>query len=483
LLQLRGDHAGADEALKEAVAASRSEIQIKPELHGPHDHLGLALGLQGKIDEALLEFREAIRLAPDCAVDHYNLGNALSVQGKPAEAMLEFRETIRLKPNFAEAYCNLGKCLRQRGEYFESLAMYSKGHELGSRQAGWPYPSATWLAEAERLAAEAHNNLGNALQGQRKLTEAIAEFRAAIRLKPDFAEAHYHVGDALGKQGKLSEAIVAFREAVRLKPDLAEAHYGLGLALHFQGKLPEAIAAFRDAIRVKPDNAEAHCNLGHELSQQGQFREALSELRRGHELGSRQVGWPYPSAQWVRRAERMVALRTRLPAVLRGDDKPKDAAEGIAFGELAYKAKHFGLSARLSSESLQADPKLAEDMKAENRYNAACAAALAGAGQGDTKPPLDEKEKTRWRKQALDWLRADLGFWGRQAETGKPEAKALVTQQLQHWKIDTDLTGIREERAIRALPDEEQKACRALWAEVDALLAKARADSAPGHRQ
>jgi hypothetical protein len=180
----------------------------------------------------------------------------------------------------------------------------------------------------------------------------------------------------------------------------------------------------------------------------------------------------------VRRAERLVALEHRLPAVLRGDDKPNDAAEGIGFANLAYNMKQFGPSARLYAESLRADPKLAGDLSSGHRYNAACAAALAGAGQGDDKPPLDEKEKTRWRKQALDWLRADLAFWTRQAKTGKPEAKALVSQQLQHWKANTDLAGIRDETALKALPDEEQKACRALWAEVDALLAKARAGTA-----
>ena len=68
----------------------------------------------------------------------------------------------------------------------------------------------------------------------------------------------------------------------------------------------------------------------------------------------------------------------------------------------------------------------------------------------------------------------------RQAETGKPEANALVTQQFQHWRVDTDLAGIRDEAAIKALPDDEQKACRALWAEVEAVLAKARAGTASG---
>jgi hypothetical protein len=180
----------------------------------------------------------------------------------------------------------------------------------------------------------------------------------------------------------------------------------------------------------------------------------------------------------VSQAERLGALESRLPVVLRGEDKPKDAAEGIDFASMAYKTKQVGPSARLYADAFQADHNLAEDMQAENRYNAACAAALTGAAKGDDQPPLDEKEKVRWRKQALDWLRADLAFWSKQVETGKPEAKTLVGRKLQHWKADSDLAGIRDETAMKELPEDERKACRALWAEVDALLAKAQGGTA-----
>jgi Tfp pilus assembly protein PilF len=327
--------------------------------------------------------------------------------------------------------------------------------------------------------AEAHCNLGSALHDQGKLSEAIAAHREAIRLKPDLALAHFSLGNDLAAQKKRDEAIAAYREAIRLQPDLAQAHNNLGLALHGQGKVSEAITAYREAIRLQPDYAEAHCNLGLVLQLQGQFREALSQLRRGHELGLTRPGWPYPSAQWVRNAERMVALQSRLPAVLRGDEKPTDAAEGIGFAYLAYGIKQFGPSARLYAGSFGADLKLAQDIQVGNRYNAACAAALAGAGQGQEKPPLDETDKARWRKQAIDWLRADLVFWTKQAHSGTLQAQALVSETLEHWKVDSDLAGIRDETAVKALAEEEQRAIRALWAEVDAVLAKARAGTEP----
>ena len=58
-----------------------------------------------------------------------------------------------------------------------------------------------------------HSNLGAALNSQRKLPEAIAELREAIRLKPDFAEAHLNLGGVLMGQRKWDEAIAELRES------------------------------------------------------------------------------------------------------------------------------------------------------------------------------------------------------------------------------------------------------------------------------
>ena len=58
-------------------------------------------------------------------------------------------------------------------------------------------------------------------------------------------------------QGKLEEAIASYRQALRLKPDYAEAHNNLGIVSEGQGKLEEAIASYRRRLRLKPDYAEA----------------------------------------------------------------------------------------------------------------------------------------------------------------------------------------------------------------------------------
>jgi len=60
-------------------------------------------------------------------------------------------------------------------------------------------------------------------------------------------------------------------------------------------------------------------------------------------------------------------------------------------------------------------------------------------------------------------------------ESGPPQAKVLVAQALKHWQVDIDLAGIREAKALGALPESERALWRTLWAGVAALLEKARA--------
>jgi len=110
----------------------------------------------------------------------------------------------------------------------------------------------------------AHNNLGIVLEqipGRRP--EAIAEFQAALRIRPDYAEAHYNLGTQLAQiPGRQPEAIAEFQTALRLRPNYAEAHNNLGVVLaQTPGRQQEAIAEFQAALRLRPDYAEAQYNL------------------------------------------------------------------------------------------------------------------------------------------------------------------------------------------------------------------------------
>src|SRR5262249_52657280 len=92
-----------------------------------------------------------------------------------------------------------------------------------------------------------------------RLEEAIGFYRAAVALRRDSPGARFNLAKALSAQKHLAEAEAQYREAIRLKPDYAEAHQTLGALLcDEKGDYDGALTAFREALRLKPDDAKLH---------------------------------------------------------------------------------------------------------------------------------------------------------------------------------------------------------------------------------
>jgi serine/threonine-protein kinase len=457
---------------EEAIRFFTAAVAIRPRSPGARSQLGVVLRNQGRIEEAIVEYRTALRLKPDYAEAHNNLGVALATQGKLDEAVAEYLDSLRLKPDNPHAHSNLGTAFARQGKLAEAIVAYR---------------------DAVRLKPDlpnAHYNLGSALRVEGRMDEAIPELREALRLKSDYGAAHNNLGLALASQGNFEEAAAEYRAVLRLEGSSPVALNNLGSALEHEGKLEEAITAYREA--VKSDLPEAHSNLGVALHIRGEYTEAIAELHKARDLvkvdssvGLR-TGLVKSDLSVAERIglhlseiEQEASLAPQLPAVIAGKLKPADAAETLGFARLCYEKKLHGVSARLWAEAFQAQPRLAGEKQRQNRYKAACAAAMAGSGKGKDEPPLEEAGKARWRKQAVEWLKADLAFWAKEVQSGPSEARTAVVQTLEHWKADPDLAGIRDQAALGRLPNAEQTACRALWAEVATLLAKARATAKP----
>src|SRR5262249_49581983 len=54
-----------------------------------------------------------------------------------------------------------------------------------------------------------------------------------LRLKPDHVEAYLNLGNVRKDQGRLDDALAAYRAALRIKPDAAHIHSNLVLALNY----------------------------------------------------------------------------------------------------------------------------------------------------------------------------------------------------------------------------------------------------------
>jgi serine/threonine-protein kinase len=129
---------------------------------------------------------------------------------------------------------------------------------------------------------------------------------------------------------------------------------------------------------------------------------------------------------------------------LQGIEKPANAAEQIEFAKLCRVKKLYAAGALFYADAFAAEPKHAEDVPKGDRYNAACAAALAGCAPGKDVDKPDAKERARLRRQALDWLRADLAWWAKTLENSTAQARTSARRRLQHSQSDPDLAGVRD---------------------------------------
>jgi Flp pilus assembly protein TadD len=135
---------------------------------------------------------------------------------------------------------------------------------------------------------EAHYNLGAMLQAKGNVDAAIAEYEAAVHLKPDDAVANNALGAALTAAGRPEQAVAFLQTALKARPDDFNAHYNLGIALASVNDFAGAEAQFRRAAELHPGDANAEANLGAALAELGHFAEAQSHFERALEIDPNQ---------------------------------------------------------------------------------------------------------------------------------------------------------------------------------------------------
>jgi tetratricopeptide (TPR) repeat protein len=298
-------------ALRRQLAAEQSAVPgLRWDLSFSHSSLGDLLKDTDRVKEAEQAYRAALdlrdRLAAEFPSDpayrrtlagsRVDLASLLGEQAdRRTEAEAMMRDAIAVYRQVAQESPTVENRFKLAWAYGRQALLLGR---IGRPEAEAAYRGT--IAVHEQLVAEfpsvvkyrgglsrQHNNFGVFLKRQRRWTEAVMQFREAIRLDRDSALPHQNLGEIFYSQGRLDEAIGEWREVIRIGTDLAKAHFHLGAALAKKGQLDEAAAEYRQAVGIKNDFAEAHYCLGLVLLDMGRPADALASLKRGHELGSR----------------------------------------------------------------------------------------------------------------------------------------------------------------------------------------------------
>jgi tetratricopeptide (TPR) repeat protein len=278
--------------------------------------------------------------------------------------------------------------------------------------------------------AMAHFGLGMARR-DRDPKAAAESFRQSLALDDTFAVAHNYLGYVLKSPAERDERIRCFRRAIELDPTFAFAHYNLAGALRDNRDPDGAIAEFRKALELFPEHTQSHMGLSRTLAMKGDRAGARAQLKRLIEIN------PNSPTAYMTAGQLLLEVH--------------DPAEALR----VYRAA-----------MLRADATWPEAVRRDLRYNAACAAVQAGAGQD---PPAPE-DRAALRRQALGWLRAELDVYPMDVNSN-PASRAATHKAMGEWLSDSDLAPTREPAAVKQLPQAEQDAWNQLWADVRKLHA------------
>jgi tetratricopeptide (TPR) repeat protein len=252
-----------------------------------HLQAGLEARKQHQVDVEITEFREAARIDPDLADAFVNLGAAYMEKHDYGAAITPLKRALELSPDLLPAHQFLG------------FALLAQGY------------AAAAIPHLQRAGAQEALGIAQIETGQ--LTEAVANFTAALPRHPNDPDLLFYLGHSSGLLSKtaidtlianhpdsarahqalaenylvlrqLPQAEKEYREALRLRPDLPGVHLELGQVYANSAQWPKAEAEFRAEAKLQPGNAEAAYRLGAALLQQGNAHDALVELKRSNEL-------------------------------------------------------------------------------------------------------------------------------------------------------------------------------------------------------
>ena len=306
-----------------------------------------------------------------------------------------------------------------------------------------------------------------ALSQERRWDEGLGYFRAALALRPDSSAAYNGLGEILFSMGRVDEAIDPLEQALRLDPRNMLAHYHLAFALYSKGQLDGAIEHFQQALSIEPKSAALHNNLGRALEDRGRLDEAIDHLRQSVSINPKSAYGQLNLGVALYRKGRVDEAFGHLQQAVDLDPNYAHAHANLAAplrarGRVAEAIDHLQQAVRLEGEK----PTEIRRRLVLYRHEAACANIQAAAGRGFEAARRGEPERAGKRRQALDWLRANLELTAKLRNEGEVLESSLAT-----WLSDPALASVRDLAALAKLPDSEREPWRRLWTDVAANIA------------
>jgi len=161
------------------------------------------------------------------------------------------------------------------------LAAVPTANQPSSDRVAFERAAAEFIA-AQRFNAdrpESRSALGNFDRGRGLTNDAESEYKAALRLSPQYTPAAINLSDLYRQLGRDGDADSVLRTAIGSSRPDAGLHHALGLTLTRQKRPDEALAEFRAATELEPDRSRYAYVYAVALHSSGRLDDSMKVLK------------------------------------------------------------------------------------------------------------------------------------------------------------------------------------------------------------
>lgn len=246
-----------------AIPVLREIVALEPKDVNAQGNLGVLLFFQPNYTEAIPHLRAALKLKPDLWRIEALLGIAEKRTGDPKSA----------QDDLERAFSNLDDKKVQIEAGLELIELDSASAQLDKALAV--------VVKLEELAPENPQIIFAAYQIS--LQAMHQSLLGMLTVAPDSAEMHMMTAGELHRQGDQTNAIAQYREALRLNPVLPGAHFELAELLRTStdpALRAQAEDEYKAALKINQYDELSWRQLGGILEEKGEFKTAEEDYRK-----------------------------------------------------------------------------------------------------------------------------------------------------------------------------------------------------------
>lgn len=235
----------------------------------------------------------------DEAKREFLVGRDLAEKLRAQESIAHFDKAVALDSDFASAELARANSAATAKEFFEHLnkavALAPKASEgerllILANEAGANGQVAKQKEYLDNLVAlhpndeRARLNLGNYYFAQQEYEQAIAHYKKATEIAPDYSPAYNILGYSYRQQGNYAEAEKAFKRYIELIPGDPNPYDSYAELLLKMGRFEDSIRQYRQALSKNDHFMPSHFGISADLMYLGKRQDAIAELQKMADL-------------------------------------------------------------------------------------------------------------------------------------------------------------------------------------------------------